>query len=149
MKKTLFTIIILLGFSFNIHSQVYVSKAKAIEDIDFFFDNAEQIHPNLYFKISKSDLSKHIYSLKNNINDSISINEFSRKMRVLVNYIGDGHTNVVFSKELVDKYHNERSRLPFKIKINSDKFIVKETQTAKLLEGDEILSINKIKPKIF
>lgn len=149
MKKTLFTILLLLGITLNIYSQDYISKQEAIEDINYFFNNAEQIHPNLYFKISKSDLSKHINSIENEIKDSISVNDFSKKMRALVNYIGDGHTNVVFSDSLYAEYKKAACRLPFKIKINREEFIISETKTDKLIEGDKIVSINNIESKEF
>lgn len=139
----------LLSPSLNSYSQENLSKESAVKDIDFFFNQAEQIHPDLYFEISKQDLNEHIQLLKNTIKDSISISEFSRKMRVLVNKIGDGHTNtnIIFSKEQRDKIQNEKILLPFKLSIHSEKFFVKETKTESLLEGDEILSINGIAVK--
>lgn len=149
MKKTLFTILALLGVMHTIYSQHYISKQEAIDDINYFFNNAEQIHPNLYFKISKADLSKRIEIITNDINDSISVNDFSKKMRALVNYIGDGHTNVVFSDELNDEYADATCRLPFQIKINSDKLVISETKTDELIAGDEIASINNIEAKEF
>jgi len=144
MKKTIFIIIILIGAFFNITAQEYISRDKAIEDIIFFFDKAEQIHPNLYFKISKDTLLKRINVLKNNIDDSISISEFSRKMITLVNCIRDGHTSVAFSKNIYRKYKNEACLLPFRVKINSGEIIIDKTKTEKLLEGDKIMAINDI-----
>ena len=149
MKNTLLTIFVFLGITISNYSQDYISKQEAIEDINYFFNNAEQIHPNLYFKISKPDMSNHINSFQNEINDSISVNDFSKKMRELVNYIGDGHTNVIFSDELYDKYKNATCRLPFQIQINNNNFIVSKTKTDKLIAADEILSINNIEAKEF
>jgi C-terminal processing protease CtpA/Prc len=139
----------LLSPSLNSYSQENLSKESAVKDIDFFFNQAEQIHPDLYFEISKQDLNEHIQLLKNSIKDSISISEFSREMRVLVNKIGDGHTNtnIIFSKVQRDKIKNEKIHLPFKLSINSNRFFVKGTKTERLIEGDEIVSINGIAVK--
>ncbi len=137
-------IIVLLGFSLSSFTQDYISKENAIEDIDFFFEQAEQIHPNLFFKISKSELKKRTDSFKNNMEDSISINEFSQEMRILVNYIGDGHTNIEFSEKLRANYLNGKCRLPFQIKINDGKIFIKKSEIEQLLEEDKILSINEI-----
>lgn len=144
MKKSLFIIIVLLGFSLSGYTQKNISKENALEDINFFFDQAEQIHPNLYFKISNRELNNRINAFKNKIKDSISLKEFSQEMRVLVNNIGDGHTNVGFSETIKRNYLNGKCSLPFQIKINTGKIFIKLSDTEKLLEGDEILSINEI-----
>ncbi len=58
MKKNIFILVLLLGIITKINSQEQISRQEAINDIDFFFNQAEQIHPNLYFSISKDDLDK-------------------------------------------------------------------------------------------
>lgn len=149
MKKLFFTIFVLLGVLLNVLAQDHISKQEAIEDIDYFFNNAELIHPDLYFKISKTELSNHIQLLENKIKDSISVNDFSKKMRALVNKIGDGHTNVGFSDELYDAYTNATCRIPFQVKFNEEKLFVSISKTEELMAGDEILSINNIEAKKF
>ncbi len=144
MKKNIFILILLLGIITKSNSQKYISRQEAINDIDFFFDQAEQIHPNLYFSISKDDLDKIISKEKENINDSISIDNFSRKMTVLANLIGDGHTNVYLSKNLRNLYYAEKTQLPFEIRITGDKIFVKNPVTSQLKDNDNILSINNI-----
>lgn len=108
-------------------------------------DKAGQIHPDLYFKVSKQEFLKQIKILENSINDSISVDDFSRKMNVLINLLGDAHTNVFFSDNLWEKYENSANRLPFKIKIKSGKIFIKSSDSKDLFEKDEVLSINGIK----
>ncbi len=131
-------------FANNGFSQTYIGKNKAIEDIDYFFRQAEEIHPDLYFKISKNDLQDKILDLKKSIKDSISIDEFSKQLSALVNLIGDAHTNISISKHLRKKYYQEKTRLPFAVKISGNTFYVSKPETEKLKEGDIIIAINNI-----
>ncbi len=144
MKKNIFILVLLLGIITKINSQEQISRQEAINDIDFFFNQAEQIHPNLYFSISKDDLDKIISKEKENINDSISIDNFSKKMTSLVNLIGDGHTNVYMSKNLRNTYYKKKTQLPFEISIVGEEIFVKNPVTSQLEDNDNILSINNI-----
>ncbi len=144
MKKCIFILFLFLGIIIKNNSQEYISRQEAISDIDFFFDQAEQIHPNLYFSISKDDLDKIISKEKEKINDSISIDDFSRIMTALANLIGDGHTNVYLSSNLWRMYYEKKTQLPFEISISGDKILVKNPATLQLKDNDNILSINKI-----
>ncbi|HHH53709.1 MAG TPA: hypothetical protein ENK91_08635, partial [Bacteroidetes bacterium] len=144
MKQIIILSVIILGIYSNCYSQKKISKSDAIEDIDFFLNKAEQIHPNLYFNILKEELDSNASNLKEQIDDSISIDDFSRKMTVLANLIGDGHTNIYVSKNLRYRYKKENTHLPFNIKISDKKIYILNSQTPKLLSNDIILSINNI-----
>lgn len=143
MKKYILLLLI-LGNLIKSYSQQYLSLKEAIYDIDFFFNQAEQIHPNLFCNISKDDLDKIILDEKEKIRDSISIDNFSRKMTILVNLIGDGHTNIYFSKNLRNRYFKEKSQLPFEIRIIGSKIFVKNSKTSQLKDNDIIISINDV-----
>jgi hypothetical protein len=146
MRK--YNIIILLflffGISIKSFSQEYLTQKEAVNDIDFFFKQAEQIHPELYFKISKNDLQKIISIEKEKIKDSISVNALFLKLTYLVNLISDGHTKVSPSKKLRDNYRKEKTQLPFNIDISKNKIFIKKVKTPLLKENDIILSINNI-----
>ncbi len=144
MKRNILILVTLLGIAISGISQEYISRRQALKDIDFFFDQAEQIHPDLYFNISKEEMKNIISKEKESIKDSISIDDFSRKMTVLANLIGDGHTNVYMSDNLWDMYYKEKTQLPFKISIIGDKIFVKDPTTSQLRNRDNILSINNI-----
>jgi len=145
MKNFLTLFYLSLGFiSF---SQNSISKQHAKEDISFFIDQAEQIHPQLYFKISSSDFNQKATHLLNQIKDSIKVNDFSKKLRAIANLLGDGHTNINFTNDLRDAYINQKTRLPFKVSISNKTFTVKSCQTDKLEQNDEIISINGINHK--
>ncbi len=133
----------------NVFSQTYITRNEALEDIDYFFRQAEQIHPDLYFKVSKTDMQTKILDLKKSVKDSISIDEFSKKLSAVVNLIGDAHTNIGISKHLRKKYYREKTRLPFGVKISGNTFYVSKPETEKLKEGDIIVSVNNIKSNDF
>ncbi len=141
--KLLFSIITLIIVT-PLFSGNYITKKQAIQDIDFFIDQAQQIHPNLYFKISKSEFKYQSLIITNQIKDSISVNEFSKQMRVLSNHLGDGHTNVNFSNYLRQQYLTKTARLPFKVYIKNNKFYISSSNNKELNKNDEILSINQI-----
>ena len=143
MKKNII-LFLFIGILVKTYSQEYLTQKEAINDIDFFFNQAELIHPNLYCNISKDDLGKNILEEKEKIKDSISIDDFSRKMTVLANLIGDGHTNTSLSENLRNKYFKEKSQLPFEIRITDNKIFVKNSKSSKLKSEDNILSINNI-----
>ena len=143
-----FLIGIAMSFGGSIHNHLspkYISKNEAIEDIYYFVKTAEQIHVDLYHTISKDRFHFFVRQLQKSIPDSISVAEFSKKMRVLVGRLNDGHTNVFFAKELIDNYKKEKCVLPFMIRIENDKIIIKESNSDKLSMGDELVSINGIK----
>lgn len=136
--------VILLGVYSNCYAQKKISRKDAIEDIDFFFEQAEQIHPNLYFNISKEELNNKLLTVKEQLDDSISIDDFSLKMTTLANLMGDGHTNIYPSKNLRDRYREENTQLPFRVNVSNNKIYVASSQTAKLISNDIILSINNV-----
>lgn len=141
---------IVFVFFFFIHSlsssnaQQRIIKAEALMDIDYFFDVARRVHPNLYSKVSRIQMEQKIAAFKSQLSPSIDVDDFSKGMRKLVNQLGDGHTNVLLSNRLREEYLKGNKRLPFHIRIKENHLFISESTDQHLKIGDQILSLNGI-----
>ena len=147
MKKASTLLIVLLSnfFAFS-QSVVYISKEKAISDIEFLTKTIEEVHYDAYFKTSREDYTKQ----KNLIfeswkEDSISIKKFTIAGLKLSALLSNGHTSLstqnpsLFPDLIAHKY------IPFKIKSNDKhEFFISQSINKKLQVGDQIISVNGI-----
>lgn len=76
------------------------SKNQIHEDIVYFLQNAEEIHPNLYHCISRVQLNRNIDSLLNTLPDSLSVLRTYRAFAETTAFIGEGHTGTNLPKEI-------------------------------------------------
>lgn len=142
--RLMLVLLSLFGWNAELSAQYYLTKQQASDDIDYFFNQAKQIHPNLYFRISETELLRCVELTKTEIPDSISIEDFSRKMVRLANLIGDGHTRVYFPYTLQKRFRKEPVVLPFRIRLRDDAIVVDSSFTPNLRCGDTIRSLNGI-----
>lgn len=71
-----------------------ISRSQVIADIDTLFNTLTEVHPNLYDRISMSDLNEKITNLKAGLQDSISTIELYSRVAPIVALLGDAHTTV-------------------------------------------------------
>lgn len=72
---------------------------KYIDDIEFLINKLEEIHPDLYFSTSKTEIKEMISIFKSN-NKPIDDNQFYYILKILFKKIGDPHTMVRFKKKV-------------------------------------------------
>ncbi|MEI7596646.1 MAG: S41 family peptidase [Bacteroidota bacterium] len=157
-------VFILLVYCFLFSSCISVEKynkrlndlhsAKEIKkDIDFVYRKL-QLHPSLYWYISKKELDYKFDSLKATINCPMTSNEFFFKISPLIASVHQGHMAIT---PIIKKYPKKqlktlnKSRGPisqFDYLCSEEKLlIIKNNSNFKNVKiGTEVLSINDIKP---
>lgn len=109
------------------------SKEKFYKDILFMFDKIKSTHPNIYYRVSESELN----SLIDNYMKDDSINTFESSIYYLSSIfarIGDSHT------ELISYY----SPSLFKFRIINNEVVVSESYDERVLPGSILETINGI-----
>lgn len=161
MKK-----IILLSILFIISSCVSVKKhneklaipisvEKLKKDIDFTRQKLEQLHPNLYWYISKEELNHQFDSLKTNIKKPLKPNEFYQILAPVIANIKEGHLRLYpYDKRLTKKeikhLKNQKGLLNrYNFVIDNDRIYVKDNadNIPNMNVGTEILAIKDIPVK--
>ncbi|MEN8839224.1 MAG: S41 family peptidase [Flavobacteriales bacterium] len=124
-------------------------------DIDFTFKKIEKLHPNLYWFISKEELSRKIDSVKNSITSPLTSKEFYYILSPLVSEIRQGHNAVGFPmdrfekeefEERFEKTSNDFTKLEFERV--EDKIIISDVfDSIKSLQFAELLKIDSFEVK--
>ena len=117
------------------------------EDIDFFVATLEDVHPNPYHTISKSDFYKKVDELKTNISIPMDRQEFFIAFAPLVASLQEGHTDVIPPMGALEGYKKRGGKFfPFTIDIRDSKiFVDKNLSNSNVIDqGQEILAINSI-----
>lgn len=145
MKKILFAILILCGVT-AMNAQ-NICRSKALADIDTLTYTLSEVHPNLYSKISESNLNSQIADFKANLQDSISVIDLYKAIAPIVAQIGDAHTTMVLPyREVMIKAGKYIPVFPT-IDSNTGKMLVKASVGNCVPYDSEILSINGISAK--
>ncbi|OFY39088.1 MAG: hypothetical protein A2X18_09345 [Bacteroidetes bacterium GWF2_40_14] len=99
LKDKLFTnfIILILIFGLVIYSTTtrYISKSKAINDLEFMMQSLENIHPDIYDFISKDSFLVQYNRITSELPVSISETDFHKTCARLTSYFGTGHTTPI------------------------------------------------------
>ncbi len=133
-----------LIFCVNLFSQV-ISRKEARRDLEYFLQEAEKIHPNLYANVSRKKIKEKTEQLLHSLDDSISIREFSKKLFVWSASFKDGHTRIYPEKTLWENLKTGKFRFPFEMEIREKNFFILRSSDSLLKKGDKILSINGVK----
>jgi hypothetical protein len=102
----------------------YYDKTEAVEDIDYFVKTIEDVHPNLYDRVSRQELADSVESLKRRVPGSIAENELFMGIARLGAMVQDGHTGNGYS------YYMRRGNLlfrrvfPYKIRVENDRIFI-------------------------
>lgn len=122
----------------------FLDKKDVIGDIDFMVKKMEDIHPNLYDKITKEYFYSDVALLKSNLPEKIKIEDYYKEISGLLAKIKDGHTLPDISYLVNTGILFFKKIFPYKIKILDDKiFVIKNYSYKNDIEpGSEIIKIN-------
>lgn len=141
MKNLITTFLLIAIHLVTMAQNTLLTKQEAIEDINHFVHTAEQVHINLYEKISQVDFLTHKEQLIDNMEEEISIVDFQIKLRELSSLLGDGHTYTHFTKAIY-RSKDAFQIFPFSVQFNDEYLVVTQSSTPQLRIGDKIAAID-------
>jgi hypothetical protein len=144
MRLTLLlTIFILRGTCL---AQSFISRADAINDIDFYTKTLQEVHYNPFLFIKKEKFFSEVEILKKSITDSISANKFIILLYRISGLVKDGHNAPYLVQPVIIDQLKKEQFFPFKLIIEKDRlYVPRSTSIASgLPAGSEIISINNV-----
>lgn len=160
MKKLLFLTSVFLLLScestkrFNESLSQPISVTKLQNDVDFSYKKIKQLHPKLYWYISKEKLDYKFDSLKNSIDKPMSGLAFYKELSQVVKTIGQGHLGISPSLERLSKKEQKLlkkrgksafSQFDFEF-IDNKLIILKNRSRHDIKENTEVLLVNNERP---
>lgn len=128
--------------------------AKLQSDVDFSYKKLKQLHPKLYWYISKEKLDFKFDSLKESIKKPMTGLAFYKELSQVVKTIGQGHLGISPSLEKLSKKEQKLlkkkgksafSQFDFEY-IENKLFITKNRSRFQIKELTEVVAINNEKP---
>lgn len=139
----------------NKHLNDLIAEEKLKSDVDFTYRKLQELHPNLYWYISKEALDYKFDSLKATITKPITKFEFYKKISPVVAAVRQGHLAVyppikLFTKRetksLIKKGIGPFSQFDF-IFLEGKLFVAKNKSYDKTIRpGTEVVAVNGTKP---
>ncbi|MDQ0782223.1 S41 family peptidase [Chryseobacterium sp. W4I1] len=129
-----------------------IKPEKLKEDVDYAYSKLKQMHPQLYWYISKPELDHKFDSLKGTIHESLTPLQFYFKLQPVIADIKEGHLSLriprrKFTKKEIKNLENKKglfSRFEYYIK-GDHLFIIQNKDSIENIQpGTEVLSINHI-----
>lgn len=141
--------------SYNNQLQQPIPVDKLHKDVDYSYKKLKQLHPKLYWYISKEKLDYKIDSLKQSIKQPMTGLAFYKELSPVLRSIGQGHLGIsptlkkLSKKEL--KLLKKRGKSPFnqlELEFIDNKLIILKNRSrhTTIKEAAEILSINNEYP---
>lgn len=90
-------ILILLSIPFVLSAQKYYSKSELVADMDTLYARINEIHPDMFARISREEFEKRFVHAKETMPDSLDAVGFYRIIAPLVSSLQDGHTGIYIS----------------------------------------------------
>jgi len=136
----------------NERQKICIPPEKLKQDVDFAYSKIKEMHPHLFWYISKQDLDRKIDSLKNTIDKPLTPLQFYFKLQPVVSDIREGHLSLrIPSKRITKKeiksLENKKgmfSRFDYYIQDNRLFIIGNKDSVENIKPGTEILSIDHI-----
>ena len=128
-----YLIVLIFIFSVHLSSAQKLSPEEMRSDIDYYFNQLRDMHPNLYKRYTPEQFDSLQMSLIDHVADSMECRDFNRLM-LRVNAYTDGHTNVNINK--ITEW-NVQTKFPY--------FQVREDSL--LLNDNLIVFINDVSTK--
>ncbi|QBO59135.1 S41 family peptidase [Chryseobacterium salivictor] len=140
---------------YNAKSAIPVSAENLRKDVDFTQHKLEELHPKLYWYISKKDLDYQFDSLKMTIQKPLKPNEFYEKLAPVIAKIKEGHLRLYpydkrLTKKEIKNLKNQKGLLSrYNFVIDHDRIFVKDNpaKIPNMNVGTEILKIKDIPVK--
>lgn len=136
----------------NEKQAVCISPEKLKKDVDFAYSKLAELHPQLYWYISKERLDYKFDSVKKTITEPLTPLEFYFKLQPVITDIREGHLSLripskrITKKQIKDleKKKGMFSRFEYYVKDNRLFIIENKDSIENIKPGTEILSINTI-----
>ena len=93
-----------------------LDKDSLLSEIDILFSSIDEIHPDMYYTLSQNDFENELVLLKASIKTDISVFDYYKLIAPLVSKLGDGHTGVYFSHEILKE--SDLLFFPFPVEIS-------------------------------
>jgi len=131
------------------YKPTYFEKAELIEDLWFFQNKVENMHPLILNEAFAFEWSMHGNIAEKQLPDSLSINQFYIEIAKLVGELEDTHTGVSFPFSERKKYMIDGGSvsMPFSITVKDHRLYVNEyfaEDRSHDIAGKQILAINNI-----
>lgn len=161
MKKSLLALLPLFVLSCASHDKINkryhtkIDAKKLKKDVSFVQKRLTNMHPDLYWYISKEDLNRKFDSLSNTLNEPLTPNEFYLKISPVVASVRQGHMGMSMltqtsADSLKKKYKGSVNPLSnFEYEYLNERLFIKRnsSKTDTILQtGTEIIDINGVKP---
>lgn len=135
--------------------EIPLSVEQLKKDVDFAHQKLEQLHPKLYWYISKEDLNFKFDSLKTTIKKPLKPNEFYQKLAPVIAQIKEGHLRLysaekrLTKKEIKDLKNQKGLLSRYNFIINNNRIFIKDNadKMPNMNVGTEILKIKDISIK--
>ncbi|PXX97940.1 hypothetical protein DF185_16510 [Marinifilum breve] len=131
------------------YKPTYFEKAELIEDLWFFQNKVENMHPLILNEVFAFEWSMHGNIAEKQLPDSLSINQFYIEIAKLVGELEDTHTGISFPYSERKKYMIDGGgvSMPFSITVKDHQLYVNEyigEDRSLDIAGKQILAINNI-----
>ncbi|WP_370897801.1 S41 family peptidase [Chryseobacterium gossypii] len=125
---------------------------KLKQDIDYAYAKLKEMHPNLYWYISRKDLDHKFDSLKQTINSPLTPLEFYFKLQPVIASIREGHLALriprrKFTKKEIKSFEHKKgmfSRFEYYVEGDHLYIIENKDHIENINPGTEVLSINDV-----
>ncbi|QIY89592.1 S41 family peptidase [Chryseobacterium gallinarum] len=122
------------------------------EDVDYAYSKLQQMHPQLYWYISKPELDHKFDSLKQTITEPLTPLQFYFKLQPIIAGVREGHLSLriprrKFSKKEIKKLEHTKglfSRFEYYISGNRMYIIQNPDSIENIKPGTELISINNV-----
>lgn len=136
----------------NEQRATHVAPEKLKEDVDYAYTKLQEMHPQLYWYISKPELDHKIDSLKQTINEPLTPLQFYFKLQPVIADIREGHLALriprkKFTKKEVKALDHKKamfSRFEYYIEKNRLYIIQNKDSIQNIKPGTEIVAIDNI-----
>ncbi len=129
-----------------------VAPEKLRADVDYTYASLQELHPKLYWYISKDSLDTRFTEIKNNIKTPMTPAEFYRLLAPAVADVRQGHLRLVLPERRLDAKERKALKLQkglfsrYEFLVENDRVFVKENsdKVPGMEVGTEILKINEV-----
>lgn len=140
---------------YNEKHEISIAPEKLRQDVDFANKKLQELHPNLYWYISKDRLNYKFDSLKTTITKPLKPNEFYQKLAPVIADIKEGHLRLVplekrLTRKEIKNLKNQKGLLSrYNFVLDGDRIFVKDNpdKIPNMNVGTEILTIKDIPVK--
>ncbi len=87
-------LLIVLGYAKSDHGDNKISPDKLKQDLSFLIKTLDEVHPNLYFRISKEETLKSYQEIEAGLIEPLNTIEFYERINSFMDSFEDGHTNI-------------------------------------------------------